>query len=78
TKLFCKQNLFMSLIKSEIRCLGEQADSSTQQPGAEAGTEESEDFCAVCLNGGELLCCDRCPKVYHIGCHIPPLSSFPL
>ncbi|XP_039882374.1 transcription intermediary factor 1-alpha-like isoform X1 [Simochromis diagramma] len=64
--------------RGEIRCLGEQADSSAQQPGAEAGTEESEDFCAVCLNGGELLCCDRCPKVYHIGCHIPPLSSFPL
>ncbi|KAG8125775.1 hypothetical protein E2320_020865, partial [Naja naja] len=22
---------------------------------------ENEDFCAVCLNGGELLCCDYCP-----------------
>lgn len=39
--------------------------------------EESDDFCAVCLNGGDLLCCDRCPKVYHLSCHLPPLTSFP-
>nr|XP_045002244.1 tripartite motif-containing protein 66 [Jaculus jaculus] len=38
---------------------------------------ENEDFCAVCLNGGELLCCDRCPKVYHLSCHVPALLSFP-
>ncbi|GAA6233659.1 tripartite motif-containing protein 66-like isoform X1 [Lates japonicus] len=38
---------------------------------------ESEDFCAVCLIGGELLCCDRCPKVFHLSCHIPSLLSFP-
>ncbi|XP_061819946.1 tripartite motif-containing protein 66 isoform X1 [Nerophis lumbriciformis] len=44
----------------------------------EENTEnESEDFCAVCLIGGELLCCDRCPKVYHLSCHIPPLIRFP-
>ncbi|XP_043980867.1 transcription intermediary factor 1-alpha-like [Gambusia affinis] len=41
-------------------------------------TEESEDFCAVCMNGGELLCCDRCPKVYHLDCHLPSLISFPV
>uniref|UniRef100_UPI003AAEE0DA uncharacterized protein n=1 Tax=Centroberyx gerrardi TaxID=166262 RepID=UPI003AAEE0DA len=53
---------------------------SSQQPETGAGTEEmeSEDFCGVCLNGGDLLCCDRCPKVYHLACHIPPLMSFPL
>ncbi|XP_072320929.1 tripartite motif-containing protein 66 [Eucyclogobius newberryi] len=38
---------------------------------------ESEDFCAVCLIGGDLLCCDNCPKVYHLSCHVPPLLSFP-
>ncbi|XP_077425517.1 uncharacterized protein LOC144054192 isoform X2 [Vanacampus margaritifer] len=38
---------------------------------------ESEDFCAVCLNGGDLLCCDCCPKVYHLACHLPSLRSFP-
>ncbi|XP_071987855.1 tripartite motif-containing protein 66 isoform X1 [Engystomops pustulosus] len=38
---------------------------------------ENEDFCAVCLNGGEMLCCDNCPKVYHLSCHVPTLLSFP-
>ncbi|KAK5874010.1 hypothetical protein PBY51_018998 [Eleginops maclovinus] len=38
---------------------------------------ESEDFCAVCLIGGDLLCCDHCPKVFHLSCHIPSLLSFP-
>ncbi|XP_060893124.1 transcription intermediary factor 1-alpha-like [Labrus mixtus] len=55
-------------------------DSCIQQPGPGSGPEEmeSDDFCAVCLNGGDLLCCDHCPKVYHLACHIPPLISFPL
>ncbi|MGH0162422.1 UNVERIFIED_CONTAM: hypothetical protein FKN15_055392 [Acipenser sinensis] len=39
---------------------------------------ENEDFCAVCLNGGDLLCCDRCPKVFHLPCHVPSLLSFPV
>ncbi|KAL2806541.1 tripartite motif-containing protein 66 isoform 3, partial [Daubentonia madagascariensis] len=49
-------------------------------PGAKKGPPapiENEDFCAVCLNGGELLCCDCCPKVYHLSCHVPALLSFP-
>ncbi|XP_064417726.1 transcription intermediary factor 1-alpha isoform X2 [Latimeria chalumnae] len=45
----------------------------------ESGKEEdpNEDWCAVCQNGGELLCCDRCPKVFHLSCHVPTLLSFP-
>ncbi|XP_049910129.1 tripartite motif-containing protein 66 [Epinephelus moara] len=47
------------------------------QPDQDNAEMESEDFCAVCLIGGDLLCCDRCPKVYHLSCHIPSLLSFP-
>lgn len=47
------------------------------QPDEEHADMESEDFCAVCLIGGDLLCCDRCPKVFHLSCHVPPLLSFP-
>ncbi|XP_047452581.1 tripartite motif-containing protein 66-like [Mugil cephalus] len=66
--------------KPDLCCSQEQANISIMESEAGAGTEEleSEDFCAVCLNGGDLLCCDRCPKVYHLACHIPPLISFPL
>uniref|UniRef100_A0A4W5KTF0 Tripartite motif containing 24 n=1 Tax=Hucho hucho TaxID=62062 RepID=A0A4W5KTF0_9TELE len=39
--------------------------------------DPNEDWCAVCQNGGELLCCDRCPKVFHLNCHIPSLRESP-
>ncbi|CAB1416561.1 unnamed protein product [Pleuronectes platessa] len=66
--------------RADVCCSHEEAHSSIHQPEPGDGTEEveSEDFCAVCLNGGDLLCCDSCPKVYHSACHIPPLISIPL
>lgn len=39
--------------------------------------DPNEDYCAVCQNGGDLLCCDKCPKVFHLKCHIPELKEFP-
>ncbi|XP_026221198.1 tripartite motif-containing protein 66-like [Anabas testudineus] len=68
--------------RPDLCCSVEEGDSSTEQqepePGAQTEEMESEDFCAVCLNGGDLLCCDRCPKVFHLDCHIPALIVFPL
>ncbi|XP_047236969.1 transcription intermediary factor 1-alpha-like [Girardinichthys multiradiatus] len=58
----------------DLCCLAKQETES----GAITEQMESEDFCAVCMNGGDLLCCDRCPKVYHLACHIPSLNSFPI
>uniref|UniRef100_G3Q5C2 RING-type E3 ubiquitin transferase n=1 Tax=Gasterosteus aculeatus aculeatus TaxID=481459 RepID=G3Q5C2_GASAC len=59
-------------------------DSSTgaqakprQQPKTPAPEDPNEDWCAVCQNGGELLCCDKCPKVFHLACHIPALNESP-
>ncbi|XP_056400529.1 chromodomain-helicase-DNA-binding protein 5 isoform X2 [Hyla sarda] len=47
----------------------------------EVGEEEDEDdhmeFCRVCKDGGELLCCDTCPSSYHLHCLNPPLPEIP-
>ncbi|CAF1127460.1 unnamed protein product, partial [Didymodactylos carnosus] len=44
------------------------------------GKEEDDnhmEFCRVCRDGGELLCCDRCPSSYHMHCLIPPMTIIP-
>uniref|UniRef100_A0A8C7JHU3 RING-type E3 ubiquitin transferase n=1 Tax=Oncorhynchus kisutch TaxID=8019 RepID=A0A8C7JHU3_ONCKI len=55
------------------------SSTSTVASSGAGGKEDdpNEDWCAVCNNGGELLCCDRCPKVFHITCHIPTLKCSP-
>ena len=40
--------------------------------------DPNEDYCAVCQNGGHLLCCESCPKAFHLKCHIPELKEVPM
>ncbi|KAK8758780.1 hypothetical protein V5799_003587, partial [Amblyomma americanum] len=40
-------------------------------------TDPNEDWCSVCHDGGELLCCGSCPRVYHLQCHVPTLGATP-
>ncbi|KAK3540457.1 hypothetical protein QTP70_031008 [Hemibagrus guttatus] len=56
---------------------GSQTNANSQSNTEGKEDDPNEDWCAVCQNGGELLCCDRCPKVFHITCHIPTLRSSP-
>ena len=39
--------------------------------------DEHMEFCRVCKEGGELLCCDSCPSCYHLKCCDPPLDEVP-
>ncbi|XP_038636028.1 transcription intermediary factor 1-alpha-like isoform X2 [Scyliorhinus canicula] len=55
---------------------------ASYKPGRAAGDngkedDPNEDWCAVCQNGGDLLCCEKCPKVFHLVCHVPALFNFP-
>lgn len=44
---------------------------------AEIESDVHFDFCRVCKDGGDLLCCDSCPSSYHIHCLKPPLKQIP-
>nr|XP_019934187.1 PREDICTED: transcription intermediary factor 1-alpha-like [Paralichthys olivaceus] len=61
-------------VAHHIRSLG----GEEQVVHDEARLEDSNDvLCAVCQRGGELLCCDKCPKVFHLACHVPSLLKSP-
>ncbi|XP_076767123.1 E3 ubiquitin-protein ligase TRIM33 isoform X1 [Xylocopa sonorina] len=54
------------------------SDNSKNAAASMAKDDPNEDWCAVCMDGGDaVLCCDKCPKVFHLYCHIPSLKSFP-
>ncbi|KAH6932575.1 hypothetical protein HPB50_007620 [Hyalomma asiaticum] len=40
-----------------------------------AGRSVNHDCCDSCKEGGDLICCDRCPATFHLQCHDPPLDE---
>lgn len=68
-------------LRSKTKTMKAGQSESAGQPETEKTAvpevDPNEDWCAVCQNGGELLCCDKCPKVFHLTCHIPTLHESP-
>ncbi|CAJ1086088.1 chromodomain-helicase-DNA-binding protein 3 isoform X3 [Xyrichtys novacula] len=62
---------------SEDRVISEVCAGLTGGAGAEEEDDDHMEFCRVCKDGGELLCCDTCTSSYHIHCLNPPLPEIP-
>ncbi|XP_029023538.1 chromodomain-helicase-DNA-binding protein 4a isoform X2 [Betta splendens] len=67
--------------KEGIQWEAREEASEGEEDNGEVGEMEEDDhhmeFCRVCKDGGELLCCDSCPSSYHIHCLNPPLPEIP-
>ncbi|KAM3858547.1 chromodomain-helicase-DNA-binding protein 4a [Diretmus argenteus] len=67
--------------KEGIQWEAREETSDVEEDSGEVGEPEEDDhhmeFCRVCKDGGELLCCDSCPSSYHIHCLNPPLPEIP-
>ncbi|XP_054160501.1 chromodomain-helicase-DNA-binding protein Mi-2 homolog [Oppia nitens] len=60
-------------------CEGEGVPDQEIEAPVEGTTNNDHhmEFCRVCRDGGELLCCDLCPLAYHTYCLNPPLRTVP-
>ncbi|XP_021924762.1 protein let-418-like [Zootermopsis nevadensis] len=52
-------------------------DEHAKNGGETQKDDPNEDWCAVCMDGGKVVCCDKCPKSFHTYCHIPKLKAIP-
>lgn len=56
---------------------GENLEEQDTLGDQEATNDHHMEYCRVCRDGGELLCCEQCPSAYHIYCLNPPLTRIP-
>jgi chromodomain-helicase-DNA-binding protein 4 len=63
--------------KNGITIRTRQAAALAAARQAKADDDNHMEYCRVCRDGGELLCCDRCPSSYHMHCLVPPMTIIP-
>ncbi|KAG6945440.1 hypothetical protein JG688_00016558 [Phytophthora aleatoria] len=59
--------------KKEAERLRQWTDES--DPETETFVVYHNRHCELCATGGSLLCCDGCPRAYHISCAQPPITK---
>ncbi|KAM3956797.1 uncharacterized protein ACR2FA_009239 [Aphomia sociella] len=68
--------LIRALIKPPDEDLNTQKPKKSQHPYYKRpGKGHNHDSCDACGEGGDLICCDRCPASFHLGCYDPPLDE---
>lgn len=68
--------LIRALIKPPDEDINAQKPKKPQHPYYKRpGKGHNHDSCDACGEGGDLICCDRCPASFHLGCYDPPLDE---
>ncbi|XP_041971863.1 PHD finger protein 12 [Aricia agestis] len=68
--------LIKALIKPPDEDINVQKPKKQQHPYYKRpGKGHNHDSCDACGEGGDLICCDRCPASFHLGCYDPPLDE---
>ncbi|XP_010538629.1 PREDICTED: protein CHROMATIN REMODELING 4 [Tarenaya hassleriana] len=76
TSVTAKSLRFTSPAKSSKRRL--RAEATLERSFSKKKGNDGYYFeCVICDLGGDLLCCDSCPRTYHIDCLKPPLKKIP-
>lgn len=53
------------------------AATDVKPPVEEEDASDNDDYCAACGGMGVFICCDSCPKSFHLLCCDPPLREVP-
>jgi hypothetical protein len=56
---------------------GRGSASASPSPEPNDPPSDHDDACAICEQGGEILCCDTCNLAFHLRCLVPPMVRIP-